>query len=75
MVLGVVKLIYFTPKKELIYNLRNGLIITKSKELESIFIEMQNHCKQKNVIVGLFINILVCIQLNPLTYISKTLIH
>ena len=34
------------------YKVRNELRITKSKELESVFIEIQNNHKRKNVIVG-----------------------
>ena len=36
----------------LTYKVRNELKITKSKELESVFIEIQNNHKRKNVIAG-----------------------
>ena len=63
-------------KEGMTYRIRNELKITKSKELESIFIEIQNNQKQKNVIVVAFIDIHMCIQLNLMIYISKTsLIH
>lgn len=39
-------------KEGITYKLINDLKMTKSKELESIFIEIQNNHKQKNVIVG-----------------------
>ena len=39
-------------KEGIIYKVRKKLKTTKSKELESVFIEIQNNHKQKNVIVG-----------------------
>ena len=39
-------------KEGITYKVRNELKITKSKELESVFIEIQNNHKRKNVIVG-----------------------
>ena len=39
-------------KEGIIYKVRNELKITKSEELESIFIKIQINHKQKNVIVG-----------------------
>ena len=39
-------------KEGITYKVRNEIKITKSKELESIFIEIQNNHKRKNVIEG-----------------------
>ena len=39
-------------KERMTYKVQNELKITKSAELESIFIEIQNNHKRKNVIVG-----------------------
>ena len=39
-------------KEGITYKVRNELKITKSKELESVFIEIQNNHKRKTVVVG-----------------------
>ena len=64
-------------KKDLIYKLRNDLKIFKSKELESIFIEIINS-KHKNVIAGC-IYCHPCIKLKEfnddfMTYLSEKLL-
>ena len=39
-------------KEGITYKVRNELKMTRNKELESVFIEIQNNHKRKNVIVG-----------------------
>ena len=48
----VVELYCISVKEGITYKVKNELKITKSKELESIFIEIQNTHKQKYGIVG-----------------------
>ena len=48
----VVELYCISVKEGITYKVKNELKITKSTELESIFIEIQNTHKQKYVIVG-----------------------
>ena len=53
-------------KEGITYKVQNELEITKSKELESVFIEIQNNHKRKNVIVG-------CIYQHPRLHLSTSL--